>query len=130
MTRPESAEFGVIFDFATIEQELRSEDAYARDGHSARTLVREHDLRVVLIAVRAGSRVAAHTVDETVSVQTLTGRLRVQLPRLAGQRGDGFVELPVGRILVLEPGTEHGVEAIGDSALLITFGWTATPPAA
>ncbi|HEX7840840.1 MAG TPA: hypothetical protein VF469_25355 [Kofleriaceae bacterium] len=129
MTRPESAEFGAIFDLATIEEELRGEDAYARDGHSARTLVREHDLRVVLIAIKAGSRVAAHTVDETVSVQTLTGRLRVQLPRLARQRGDGFVELPIGRLLVLEPGTEHGVEAIGDSAFLITFGWTASPPA-
>lgn len=130
MTRPESAAFGAIFDLATIEQELRGEEAYARDGHTARTLVREHDLRVVLIAMQADSRVAAHTVDETVSIQTLTGRLRVQLPRLAGQRGDGFVELPIGRLLVLEPSIEHGIEAIGDSALLITFGWTATPLAA
>lgn len=130
MARPESAEFGVIFDLATIEQEMRSEEAYAREGHTARTLVRAHDLRVVLIAMTAGSRIPAHTADETVSIQTLTGRLRLQLPRLARQREARIVDLPIGRLLVLEPGNEHSVEAIGDSAFLLTFGWTATTPAA
>jgi quercetin dioxygenase-like cupin family protein len=130
MTRPESGEFGVLFDLATIEQEMRSEEPYAREGHTARTLVREDELRVVLIAMKDGARVAAHTVDETVAIQTLTGRLRVPLPRLAGQREDRMVELPIGRLLVLPPGIEHGVEAVGDSALLLWFGWTPKAPAA
>lgn len=125
MARPESAEFGVIFDLATIEQELRREEAYARDGHTARTLVREPDLRVVLIAMTAGSRIPAHTADATVSIQALTGRLRLQLPRLARQREDRIVDLPIGRLLVLQPGNEHSVEAVGDSAFLLTFGWMA-----
>ena len=130
MARPESAEFGVIFDLATLEQELRGEEAYARDGHTARTLVREDDLRVVLIAMTAGSRIPPHTAEETVSIQTLTGRLRLQLPRLARQREDRIVDLAAGRLLVLQAGNEHSVEAVGDSAFLLTFGWTARTPAA
>ena len=123
MARPESPEFGTIFDFATIDQEMRSEEAYVREGHTARALVREHDKRVVLIAMKAGARIAEHTAHETVSFQSLSGCLRLQLPRLARQREDRIVDLPVGRLLVLERGNEHDVEAVGDSAFLLTFGW-------
>ncbi len=128
MGKPTSPEFGTIFDFATIDQEMRSEEAYLREGHTARALVREHDLRVMLIAMKAGGRIAEHIANETVSIQTLAGCLRLQLPRLARQREDRFVELPVGRLLVLERGNEHDVEAIGDSAFLLTFGWKEKVP--
>jgi len=123
MPKPTSPEFGTVFDLATIDQEMRSEEAYLREGHTARALVREPDLRVVLIAMKAGSRVAPHVANETVSIQTLAGCLRLQLPRLARQHEDRFVELPMGRLLVLAGGNEHDVEAIGDSAFLLSFGW-------
>ena len=128
MAKPESPEFGTIFDFATIDREMRSEEAYLREGHTARALVREHDMRVVLIAMKAGARIAEHTANETVSIQTLAGRLRLQLPRLARQREDRIVDLPIGRLLVLERGNEHDVEAVGDSAFLLTFGWKDKAP--
>lgn len=123
MAKPESPEFGVVFDFATIDQEMRSEEAYLREGHTARTLVREHDLRVVLVVMKAGSRLAEHVAHETVTIQTISGSLRLQLPRLARQHEDRIVDVPVGRFLVLESGNQHDVEAVGESAFLLTFGW-------
>lgn len=128
MARPASPEFGVIFDFVVLDQEMRQEEAYSREGHTARTLVREQDVRVVLIAMKAGSRIAKHTTRETTSIQTLAGHLRLQLPRLARQHEDRIVDLPVGRLLVLARGNEHDVEAVGDSALLVTFGWEDEEP--
>jgi quercetin dioxygenase-like cupin family protein len=125
MAKPPSAEFGVNFDLASIEQEMRHEEAYAREGHTARTLVREDDLRVVLIAMKDGSRIAEHTADETVTIQTLAGCLHLQLPRLPRQREHRIVDLPSGRLLVLERGNEHAMEAVGDSACLVTLGWSA-----
>jgi quercetin dioxygenase-like cupin family protein len=125
MAKPESAEFGVMFDLATIAQDMRGEEAYAREGHTARTLAREPDLRVVLIAMRAGSRVADHIANETVSIQTFAGRVRLHLPPLARQREDRIVELPTGGLLVLEPGIEHSIDAVDDSAVLVTLGWRA-----
>lgn len=127
MTNPAAAEHGVTYDFATIEQEMRHEEAYAREGHTAQTLVREDDLRVVLIAMKAGSRIAEHTANETITIQTLAGCLRLHLPRLARQREPRIVDLPIGRLLVLERGNEHAIEAVGDSACLITLGWRDKP---
>lgn len=123
MPKPPSIESGTIFDFAKIDAEMRGEPAYLRDGHTARALVREADLRVMLIAMKAGSRIAKHVANETISIQTLAGCLRLQLPRLARQHEDRFVEVPVGQLLVLERGTEHDVEAIGDSGFLLTLAW-------
>lgn len=124
MTKPASPEFGVLFDLATLDQEMRGEEAYTREGHTARTLVRESDLRVVFVVMKAGSRMAKHSASAPVSIQTLSGRLRLQLPRLARQREDRMVDLPIGQLLVLDRGNEHDVEAIDDSAFLLTFGWS------
>ena len=49
MTKPVSITDRPVFDLAAIGRELRAEDAYQRDGHTARTLVREPSLRVVLV---------------------------------------------------------------------------------
>ncbi len=107
---------GTSFDLAEIEAALRTEDAYLREGHTARTLVRERDLRVVLVALRAGARMAEHRANDTASIHTIRGHLRLQLP-------DKLVDLPMGSLLVLERGVRHDVEAISDSALLLTLGW-------
>lgn len=49
MSRPASAEHGAVFDFASLTRELREEESYAREGHTARTLLRAPDLRVILV---------------------------------------------------------------------------------
>lgn len=116
MTRPEPAMKRPSFDVPTLAAELRGEAAYLRDGHTARTLVREADLRVVLLVMKAGARIAEHRTDETACVLTFTGHIRLALP-------ERVAELPPGRLLVLESGLRHDVEAVADSALLLTLGW-------
>ena len=39
MTVPASTSSGATFDLASVERELRTEDAYLRQGHTARTLL-------------------------------------------------------------------------------------------
>jgi quercetin dioxygenase-like cupin family protein len=120
MPRPESPQHGVTFDLGALERELRADAAYQSTGHAARTLVREPDLRVVLIAIRAGSRIAEHEADESASVHTIAGHVRLHLP-------DRVVELPAGRLLTLGPGLRHDVEATTDSAFVLTLGWRGAP---
>jgi quercetin dioxygenase-like cupin family protein len=107
---------GAIFDLAAIEAEMRTEPAYAREGHTARTLVREPDLRIVLVAMKAGGRIAEHRANDTASVQTVRGHVRLRLP-------DSIAELPAGQVLVLERGLRHDVEAVAESAFLLTLAW-------
>ncbi|MBK8169035.1 MAG: AraC family ligand binding domain-containing protein [Sandaracinaceae bacterium] len=97
---------------------MRTSDAYVREGHTARTLVREDDVRLVLVVMKAGARIAEHRANETALVHTLTGHVRLRLP-------EKTADLPAGRLLVLESGMQHDVEAIVDSAFLLTLGWRA-----
>jgi quercetin dioxygenase-like cupin family protein len=128
MPRPESPEFGAVFDLAEVAQEMRNEAEYAHDhGHAARTIVRADDLRVVLIALRAGGQIAEHVAQATVAIQVLSGRVRVRLPRLARQHEDRFEEMSPGRLLAMEGGLPHSVEALEESALLLTLGWQERP---
>jgi quercetin dioxygenase-like cupin family protein len=116
MMKPEDTTKDPIFDLAAIDAEMRREEAYAREGHTARTLVREPDLRIVLVVMRAGTRIAEHRAKDTASIHTVSGHVRSRLP-------EKVADLPAGRVLVLERGVLHDVEAVTDSAFLLTLGW-------
>jgi len=117
MHKPESVEDGSRFDLVALERELRLEEPYERNGHTARTLVRTSDLRVVLQVMNSSTRLPEHHADETASIQLLSGRLRLALPSRE-------VELRSGQLLVLAAGVRHDVQALEDSAFLLTLGWS------
>jgi len=95
---------------------LHDEETWQRTGRHARTLVKDADLRVVLIALRAGSRMEEHHAPGRITIQTLVGRLTL---RVRGQT----VDLPVGHLLTLGPAIPHDVEAQEESAFLLTIAW-------
>jgi quercetin dioxygenase-like cupin family protein len=105
----------VQFDLVALEDALRSDEAYLRGDHTARTLVHEPDLRVVLIAMKAGGRIEEHHAKATASVHVLSGEIRVDLP-------DRVVNLSAGSFLLLERGLRHAVESGTESAFLLTLG--------
>jgi quercetin dioxygenase-like cupin family protein len=96
---------------------MRQQEAYTRHGHAARTLTRERDLRIVLIVMKAAGRVAEHQTKQTASIHVLSGQLRLHMP-------SGVVELSAGQLLVIEGGLRHDVEAVLESAFLLTLGFS------
>ncbi len=128
MPRPDSPEFGTVFDLAEIVREMRNEAEYNHGhGHTARTVIRADELRVVLIAIRAGAHIAEHVARSTAAIQVVSGRVRIRLPRLARQHEDRFEELSPGRLLAMEGGLAHSIEALEESALLVMLGWRERP---
>ena len=107
----------LTFDLAKEAEALRKEPTWQAHGHNAKTLVKHPDFRVVLIALRAGARMQEHSTDQCVTIHLLTGRLRLGLP-------SGTVELPMGSLLALEQTVVHDVEAIADSVILLSLGWS------
>lgn len=95
---------------------LRDEETWRRTGRHARTLVKDADLRVVLIALQAGMRMEEHHAPGRITIQTIVGGLVL---RVAGQT----VDLPAGHLLTLGPAIPHDVEAREDSAFLLTIAW-------
>jgi quercetin dioxygenase-like cupin family protein len=116
MTKPALLEHGVAFELEAVDRELRAEDIYQRRGHSARTLVRQPDLRIVYMVMKAGAEVAEHNAQKTSSIHVLNGHVRLRLP-------DRAIDLSSGGLLVLEPGLAHDLEAVRDSGVLLTLGW-------
>ena len=98
-------------------QNLHKEDAWLQGtGPSSKTLVKHPDLRIVLLAMRKKTCVHEHRTAARISVQTLSGHIRLRLP-------DRTVELPTGQLLVLDQCVPHDVEAEEDSAFLLTLSW-------
>ncbi|MEO7034946.1 MAG: hypothetical protein ABI548_13655 [Polyangiaceae bacterium] len=116
MTAPESPTHGLKFDLDALAQELRAEPAYAREGHTARTLVRASDLRVVLVVLRAGKKLSEHHVNVTAFVYAVTGSLHLQMPQQSAA-------LAAGQLFVLAPGLAHDVCAETDCTFMLTLGW-------
>ena len=111
----------LTFNLAQELEGLRSEDRW-QSGHTAKTLAKYPDLRIVLIAMKAGGRLEKHHTEGRISVQTLEGRLRFSTARQS-------VELSAGQMLTLEQNIPHDVEALVDSAFLLTIAWPDTPAA-
>lgn len=114
--KPSASDQRITVDLGLSDAELRDEDAYSRDGHTARTLVRESDLRIVLIAMRKGASISEHHTDHTASIQVLTGHIRIRF-------ADVVSELQAGQLFVLEAGAPHDVKAEVESSFLLTLGW-------
>jgi quercetin dioxygenase-like cupin family protein len=105
------------FSLRSEVEQLRQQPSYLKGDPSGRTLVKEPDLRIVLMALKAGARLQEHHASGPISVQAIEGRLRVRLA------AESF-ELTAGQLLALESGIRHDVEAIEDSAFLLTIGRT------
>jgi quercetin dioxygenase-like cupin family protein len=115
--KPTSAPAEMI-DLQTEARQLRDERPYQEHGQAAKTLVKHEHFRVVLIALKAGRRCREHDVEESVSVQAVTGRVRAHLA------SEGTIDLRTGCVLALEPERAHDFEALEDSTLLLTLAWT------
>jgi len=106
----------LAFDLAHEVAQLQEQTAWRQGDRNAKTLVKEAEFRVVLIALRAGARMEEHRAAGRISVQTLVGHVRLHT---AGAN----VDLPVGRLVSLEHDVPHDVEALEESAFLLTIAW-------
>ena len=104
------------FDLAAETDQLRQEEPWKSTSRNAKTLVKYPDLRIVLIAMKSGTRMEGHKTDESISIHVLKGKLRLHL---SGQA----VEVPAGCLLTLERALPHDVEALEDSSFLLTISW-------
>jgi quercetin dioxygenase-like cupin family protein len=103
------------FDIARELQQLHREAGWD-SGQNAKTLVKYSGLRVVLVALKARSRMSEHHTEGQISIQTVVGHIQVRA------QGRTF-ELRVGGLLALDQGLPHDVEAIEESAFLLTIAW-------
>jgi quercetin dioxygenase-like cupin family protein len=103
------------FDLRAEIEQLSHEEG-SKEGQNAKTLVKYDDFRLVLITLEPNTRIPWHHTAGRVSIQTITGHVRVRA-------NDRTFDLPMGSILTLDRALPHDVEALERSALLLTIAW-------
>lgn len=95
------------------ERNLREQDAWqAESGRTARTLVKYPDLRIVLVSMKANTRLKQHKTDARFAILALGGHVRLHLP-------EASAEVPAGELLAVDRGVPHDVEAVRQSTFLL-----------
>lgn len=93
---------------------LKKEPAWQGGDRVAKTLVKEGKLRVVLTLMHAGTGLHAHKAEGALTIQCLQGRINVQTIGPA-------IELIDGELIALDSGVAHTVDAVNESAFLLTI---------
>ncbi|MCU1286947.1 MAG: hypothetical protein JWO13_3297 [Acidobacteriales bacterium] len=87
-----------------------------QNGHTAKTLFKKADFRMVLICMEKGSILKEHHADGTISVQVLKGSI------LFIAQGETHT-LQTISVVALGGSIKHQVEGLEDSAFLLTISW-------
>ena len=105
----------IIIDCVAEVARLRGGDAYTTADHAAHTITKQPGMRVVLIALKAGGEMNEHHADAPITLHGLQGRVNLTV-------GDQTVRLTPGVLVTVAEGLPHRLEAIDESAFLLTIG--------
>jgi Uncharacterized conserved protein, contains double-stranded beta-helix domain len=103
------------FDLTDEVNRLHSESTWST-GRNARTLMKYDDFRVVLMTLQANKRIPEHKTDGRISLLMLSGHIRLN----ASERA---FDLRPGSLVALDQGSVHDIEALEESAFLLTIAW-------
>ncbi|HKW75529.1 MAG TPA: hypothetical protein VJN64_08390 [Terriglobales bacterium] len=108
-----------------LEQEIRQLKLEGRwqSGHTAKTLAKYPDFRIVLVVMNTGGKLVQHRTEGRISVHALSGQINFRTPEQS-------IELSAGEMLTLERDIVHDVESATDSAFLLTIAWPQSSPIA
>lgn len=118
---PELEEQIIRHNIGNELEKLKAAPSWQRaSARSAETLVKYKEFRIVLVRMKPGSYMSHHRAEGPISIQALQGKIRVHLPE------DRMEDLNPGDLLTLERCLEHDVEALEESAFLLTIAWPET----
>jgi quercetin dioxygenase-like cupin family protein len=105
----------LTFDLNAEIKRLREENAW-QGGRDSKTLVKNEDFRIVLTVMKANALLHEHKTTGRISVQVLSGHIQMHVQ-------DKVFDLPAGHLLALDRAVPHDVNALEDSAFLLTIAW-------
>lgn len=106
-------EFARSFHLRTEIEQLLETKPWAK-GYISRLLLRTPELKLVLFVMLAGSHMPEHRSDGRLAVHCLQGAIRLRLTTEAH-------ELRQDDVLALDRKVDHDVQALEDSAFLLTI---------
>jgi quercetin dioxygenase-like cupin family protein len=103
----------MIFNIADELREMKAGEQWKISHRGAKTLVKNDALRMVLVALSKGLRLDEHKAEGAITVAVAQGSVRFSA------NGEDKI-LASGALLTLAGGIPHAVEALEDSAFVVT----------
>jgi quercetin dioxygenase-like cupin family protein len=103
----------VLIEIADQAAQLKSKLEAAGADREAVSLVKDYGLNVMLMVLKPGARLHEHRTKGPLTVQVISGRVSLDA---AGK----VHQIASGMIIALDREVPHSVEALEDSALLLT----------
>ncbi|MBX0332292.1 cupin domain-containing protein [Pontibacter sp. HSC-14F20] len=100
-------------DLTALARGLKEEENWQKIGRGSRTIFKSDTLRILLNVMQAGSEIKAHQAPGPISVQVIEGRISFNTEAES-------VELSKGQMLTLQAHVRHSVEALEETAFLLT----------
>lgn len=104
----------LTFDISALLTQVKQESAWQTGSRNGITLLKTRGLRVVLVALHAGTMIPPHHAEGPITVQLLEGQLAFKADR-------NDVTLVPGQLLTLHSGIAHSLEAKEECAFLLTI---------
>lgn len=104
----------LTFDLSALLKKIHSEEDWDKHERNAMTLHKSPGLRIVLVAMHAGTVIPAHKADFPFSLQVVEGSLLFTSRKKT-------TKLQCGEMLTLHAGIPHGIEAPEEAAFLLTL---------
>jgi quercetin dioxygenase-like cupin family protein len=101
---------------------IKAEDTWRSSSRNAMTLMKGRGQRIVLIAMHGKTEIPMHRADGQLILQVIEGSLRVHTDAQA-------ITLGKGELLALHAEIPHAIEAMRESAFLLTLSAEAAHPA-
>jgi quercetin dioxygenase-like cupin family protein len=105
----------LAFDLNVEIERLRNENPW-QGGRNSKTLVKHPDFRIVLAVLHSKALLHEHMAAGRISVQDVAGHIRMHM---AGK----IFDLPTGHLIALDRAIPHDVQALEESAFLLTICW-------
>ncbi len=103
----------MTFDIPKELREMKNGEQWRVSHRGAKTLVKNDAVRMVLVGLAKGMRLDEHKAEGAITVSVAEGSLRFTAS------GEDTV-LSTGALLTLAGGIPHAVEALEDSAFVVT----------
>jgi quercetin dioxygenase-like cupin family protein len=104
----------LYFQLEVQLERLKQEPTWLTGSSNAITLAKGPLLRVVLTVIRKGGKLREHRIKGPLTLQVLSGLIRFT--------ASGHVrDMGPGALVALEPALKHDVEALQESAFLLTL---------
>lgn len=101
------------YSLPELVQQLKQEDNWEKAGRGSKLLRKTNNIRLVLMVLKAGSEIKPHEAPGPITVHCIEGQIKFFAE-------ENEVVLKKGEMLSLQEFVRHSVEAVEESAFLLT----------